>query len=207
MLTASLTQSEAVKAFLPQVAKAVGVEAVNLYILLDERRMVRAGQYAATPASELPEHEVLDLADYPTTSEAINTRQPIIRLAGDPRLAVRSQQNLSGRTANATIPLIGQNTVMGVLSINSYQEGYTFTPQAIRLLQTLAEQATVVLERVRLLEETTKRARREQILREITAKVRGASDVETVMRTAVHEVGRILGRRTFVQLQKPEVSD
>lgn len=207
LLTATLTQNEAIKALLPQIAKAVGVEVVNLYILLDDEHMVRAGQYAAIPVPEFPENEVLELDDYPMTRDVIATRQPAIRLADDPRLSEQSRQNLSGRTANATIPLLGQDKVWGVISINSYQPDYIFTPHAIRLVQTLAEQATIALERVRLLEETTRRARREQILREITAKVRGASDVETVMRTTVHEVGRILGRRTFVHLQKPEPTD
>ena len=207
LLTAAISQDEAIKALLPQIAKAVGVEVVNLYILLDEEHMLRAGQYASIPVPEFPENEVMSLKDYPLTREVITTRQPITRQAGDARLTAQSQQNLSGRTANATIPLIGQDKVMGVLSMNSYRPDYVFTAQSIRLLQTLAEQSTIALERVRLLEETTRRARREQVLREITAKVRGASDVETVMRTAVHEVGRILGRRTFVHLQKPETSD
>lgn len=204
LLTAAPSEDEAIKSLLAQIAKAVGVEVVNLYMLLDEAKLVRAGQYAAIPVPEFPEHQVLNLADYPMTQEAIQTRQPTTRLADDPSLPEQSRQNLSGRTANATIPLVGQDKVLGVLSINSYQPGYSFTTQSVRLLQTMAEQATIALERVRLLEETTRRARREQILREITAKVRGASDVETVMRTAVHEVGRILGRRTFVQLENPD---
>ena len=38
------------------------------------------------------------------------------------------------------------------------------------------------------------------MLREITAKVRGSVDVDTVMRTAVTEISRTLGRRAFIEL-------
>jgi GAF domain-containing protein len=44
------------------------------------------------------------------------------------------------------------------------------------------------------------RARRERILREITARVRGSADVDSVMRTAAQELGRALGRQTYVYL-------
>jgi GAF domain-containing protein len=53
-----------------------------------------------------------------------------------------------------------------------------------------------------LFEQIQARARRERILREVTAKVRGASDADSVMRTAVQEIGKALGRRTFVYLNQ-----
>jgi GAF domain-containing protein len=48
------------------------------------------------------------------------------------------------------------------------------------------------------------RAKREQILREITAQVRGKADVDTIMRTAAQEVGRALGRQSFVYLREDD---
>ena len=38
------------------------------------------------------------------------------------------------------------------------------------------------------------------MLREIAAKVRSSTDVDTIMRTAVTEIGRTLGRRSFIKL-------
>jgi GAF domain-containing protein len=55
-----------------------------------------------------------------------------------------------------------------------------------------------------LFEQIQARARRERILREVTAKVRGATDADSIMRTAVQEIGRALGRRTFVYLNKDQ---
>ena len=48
------------------------------------------------------------------------------------------------------------------------------------------------------------RARREQILREITTRVRGFTDPEAIVRAAVRELGTALGRPTFVRLGSAE---
>ena len=56
----------------------------------------------------------------------------------------------------------------------------------------------------RLFEQIQARVQREQTLREITANVRGSMDPDTIMRTAVRELGAILGRQTFVRLGNVE---
>lgn len=57
-----------------------------------------------------------------------------------------------------------------------------------------------VTERAKLLEEIQSTAQREQRLREITARVRSSSDADTILRTAVRELGDALGRKTFIRL-------
>jgi two-component system sensor histidine kinase/response regulator len=113
-----------------------------------------------------------------------------------------SQQALQemGTTAIATVPLRSRDNVQGILVINARQPGRMFADNEIGLLQTLADQATIAFERIRLLEEAERRARREQLLREITARVRSSADVDMIMKTAVQEVGRALGRETFIHL-------
>lgn len=69
-----------------------------------------------------------------------------------------------------------------------------------RQTSSLISQASVVLQTTLLFRQEQARARREQLLREITAKVRSSVDVDTVMRTAVTEIGRTLGRRAFIEL-------
>ena len=64
----------------------------------------------------------------------------------------------------------------------------------------LAGQAGVSIQSIHLLDETAKRAEREQTLRQITERVRSAVNVETVLQTAVQELSRALGRRAFIQL-------
>ena len=47
-------------------------------------------------------------------------------------------------------------------------------------------------------------AKREQTLRELTARVRSSSDPDTIVRTAVRELGLALGRPTFIRLGNAE---
>jgi two-component system sensor histidine kinase/response regulator len=106
----------------------------------------------------------------------------------------------TGIQATATVPLRSQEGILGTLAVSSRQPGRIFTADEVNLLQTLADQATIAFERVRLLEEAERRARREQLLREITGRVRSSADVDTIMKTAVQEIGRALGRETFIRL-------
>ncbi len=74
----------------------------------------------------------------------------------------------------------------------------------IRQITGLTDQAAAVIQTKRLLEQTEARARQEQTLREITARVRGFTDPEAIVRTAVRELGTALGRPTFVRLGSAE---
>jgi len=59
----------------------------------------------------------------------------------------------------------------------------------------------LALENARLLEETQQRAEQERIIASITARVRASMDPETILQTAVRELGAALGTdRAFVQL-------
>jgi len=79
-----------------------------------------------------------------------------------------------------------------------------FTPKEIALCQGIVQQGAIAIENARLIEQTQARARREQILREITARVRSFTDPDTIARTAIRELGAALGRPAFVRLGSAE---
>ncbi|HFD39824.1 MAG TPA: GAF domain-containing protein [Anaerolineae bacterium] len=69
------------------------------------------------------------------------------------------------------------------------------------LVETLAGQLGVALESARLYQETQRRAAREQLIGEITTRVRESLEIETVLRTAAEEIRRALGlERAVVRL-------
>ncbi|MBN2003645.1 MAG: hypothetical protein JXA21_09840, partial [Anaerolineae bacterium] len=82
--------------------------------------------------------------------------------------------------------------------------GDTWTQEEIEVLQTLTEQLAIALESARLYEDTQRRATRERLLREVTARIRGSSNPEAVLNTLLREVGNVLGRATFVRLGSAE---
>lgn len=106
-------------------------------------------------------------------------------------------------------PMQVRGEPIGVLGAR-HPEGKPIDAETQALLAAISAQVAEALERARLFEETelgrqeqSQRARREQLLREITAKVRSSADVDTVLRTAVQEIGRSLGRKAFIQLEMP----
>jgi GAF domain-containing protein len=99
------------------------------------------------------------------------------------------------------VPMISGDKVLGVLVVQSFDEAGAYDQHHQELLTAVASQAAIAIENARLFDQVQARAKREQILREITAQVRGKADVDTIMRTAAQEVGRALGRQTFVYLR------
>ncbi len=98
--------------------------------------------------------------------------------------------NILGVRAILGIPLMTGERLLGWLMVESLSGPYPFTDREVRLYRTLADQAALALERMRLFEETRRRAEWERIRAEISARVRASTDVETIMRTAVRELGQ-----------------
>jgi len=57
----------------------------------------------------------------------------------------------------------------------------------------MADQLATAIENARLFEQEQRHARRERLIREVTARIRGAADVESILQTTVQEVSKALG--------------
>jgi GAF domain-containing protein len=68
------------------------------------------------------------------------------------------------------------------------------------LMMTVASQVAIAMENAKLFKEAQARARREKILREITARIRATNDPEMIAKAAVRELGQALGVPTFIRL-------
>jgi GAF domain-containing protein len=91
------------------------------------------------------------------------------------------------------VPIKLRGQPIGVLDF--YNEGgeRAWGEEEQALVVALADQIASALENTRLFEQTQQRARREQLIAEIAAKMRAAPDVEGVLRATVHEIRRALG--------------
>ena len=78
------------------------------------------------------------------------------------------------------------------------------TQDQIRQVQSLIGQAATVVQSIRLLAQTQARAQHERVLREVTARVRSSTDPDVVLRTAVRELGQVLGRNVLIRLGSSE---
>ncbi len=97
-----------------------------------------------------------------------------------------------GRFALA-VPVKLRGVPIGVMGFHRPLETGEWQPEEIALAVGAAERVALALENVRLLEETQRRAREEHLLGEVTARIRAPMDVDTILQTAVRELGRAMG--------------
>jgi len=128
----------------------------------------------------------------PEMVEAVQTGQ---------RVATSRPEGPGGAAEAAlAVPLRVRDQVVGVLSFakeasrpgESGSGDETWTAEEISLMETMAGQLSVALDSAQLYEEAQRRAARERLLQEVTARVRETLDVDVVLQTAIREVGEAL---------------
>jgi GAF domain-containing protein len=113
----------------------------------------------------------------------------------------QSVQTKMAAEAVLTVPLQVRDQAVGVLSFyKSAGEGsqpqtgtVEWTEEEVRVLEQIIQQMGVALESARLYEDSQRRTAREQLVGEITARMRETLDMDAVLRTAVREIGESLG--------------
>jgi GAF domain-containing protein len=103
-----------------------------------------------------------------------------------------------------TTPIKARGQVIGVIGARKPDDAGAWTQDEIALLETLAEQLSVALESARLYQDTQRRAVRERLAGEVTARMRETFDVETVLKTAAQEVRQALGLPEVVVRLAPQ---
>jgi GAF domain-containing protein len=96
-------------------------------------------------------------------------------------------------SATLAAPIRVRNQVIGVLDAHKPPDAGRWTAEETTLLETLADQLGVALESARLYQDVQRRAAREQLAGEVTARMRETLDIDTVLQTAVREMREILG--------------
>ncbi len=111
-----------------------------------------------------------------------------------------------GTTRLAT-PIKVRGRVIGVIDAHKPNEE-KWTSEQTAVIETLADQLGAALESARLYEDAQRRAARERLAREITDKMRRATNVESIVQTVVDELFSVMGTsRAFVRLVPPSVQD
>ncbi|MEW5957209.1 MAG: PAS domain S-box protein [Chloroflexota bacterium] len=121
-----------------------------------------------------------------------------------PHLAAELSSNGNPRATIATpISLRGQS--IGRLSLEDLDPDRAWTAEEKALLETVSEQLALTIENLRLFEDTRQQATREQLTRQITDKMRSAPDAESIIKTGLNELAKVLGvPRTYVKLTSPQ---
>ncbi len=85
----------------------------------------------------------------------------------------------------AVVPLVARGEVIATVGLDYLREPHRFTPEELRLAQTIAQQAAVAIENALLYEQTQRQARRIQTAAEISRIIVSVLDVEKLLQQAV----------------------
>jgi GAF domain-containing protein len=110
------------------------------------------------------------------------------------------EQGRSGIRSTVTFPLVVGDDWFGILTA-VHSAPLQIGEEEVRQVKSLTDQAATVIRNLQLIEQTTRRAEEEQILRQITTRVSTAVDAESILRTAAEEIGRALGLEGYVSLE------
>ncbi|MBN1584531.1 MAG: GAF domain-containing protein, partial [Anaerolineae bacterium] len=106
--------------------------------------------------------------------------------------AVRSGKPASGGDRALAVPIVARDQVVAVIDAHLPDGTGAWSAEQREMLQALAEQLGVALEGGRLYRETQRRALREQIIGQVTGRIRESLDLETMLRTATGEIRQAL---------------
>jgi GAF domain-containing protein len=99
------------------------------------------------------------------------------------------------------IPLKLRGQVIGTIALHEARRQRPWAAAEISLAETVAEQTALTIETLRLMDETQRRAVREQLIGEIANRMQQATDMQALMHIMAEELNRALGgSRVYVRL-------
>jgi two-component system, NtrC family, sensor histidine kinase KinB len=120
--------------------------------------------------------------------------------AGSTRVSARLANDVGAKSA-AFVPLVSDGRVIAVISVATTDEHRAFSADDLAVMQTLASEATIALERTRSTLALAEALERERLVAEIGRRLRSELGVETALAATVEETARALGAsRCFVRL-------
>ena len=188
---------------LQTMADQIAIALENARLLAESQVATEAMRRAAGESSREGWSQIMRTQSMPGVRSAAGGVDVVLnaQVQGDwPNEAQRALQE--GRIVHAesardqaplAIPVKVRGNVIGVIDTFKPSAGSTWTPEEIALAETLADQLGTALESARLYQDTQRRAIREQLVGEITTRMRESLDMEAVLKTAVQEIGERLG--------------
>jgi GAF domain-containing protein len=127
-------------------------------------------------------------------------------------LAVKKGEVVTNQTEESkekrstmAIPVKLRGEVIGVLHVESSDPSKTWQADEISLVEAVAERAAFAMENARLFQDARKRAAKERLISEATAKISGALNLENILQITAQELERVLGgSEVLIQFQSKE---
>jgi GAF domain-containing protein len=111
------------------------------------------------------------------------------------------------KRASVAVPVKLRGEVIGVLHVESNDSSKVWQEDEITLIEAVAERAALAMENARLFQDARRRAAKEQLISEASAKISSAFNLENILQTTAEELERVLGgSEVLIQFQNKEQS-
>ena len=122
--------------------------------------------------------------------------------------ATVSQTNGSReKRASVAVPVKLRGEVIGILHVESNELHKQWQEDEVSLVQAVAERAAFAMENARLFQDARRRAAKERLISEASARISGALNIENILQTTAEELERVLGgSEILIQFQNKEQS-
>jgi PAS domain S-box-containing protein len=201
----STTDAGAVAAaLLDQVERLAGVELTALFLVDHETRIATGvlGRVNGRPLEWIPE-SCIDLDSEPSGVGTAVFEASAFAVFDAPASKIVSRRLAEATQAKsvAFVPLIAEERVIAVLVAGSVSKPRAFPSEELTLLQAIAAEAALALDRTRSNSALADALQRERVVAKISARVRSELDIDDLLRVAVEETGTSLGvDRCFIRL-------
>ena len=117
-----------------------------------------------------------------------------------------NQTNGSGeKHAALAVPVRLRNEIIGVLHVEANDPSKHWQEDEISLVQAVAERAALAMENARLFQDARRRAAKERLISEASARISGALNIENILQATAEELERVLGgSEILIQFQNKE---
>jgi PAS domain S-box-containing protein len=201
-MTASLDRDELVRTAVNLIRERFGFYHASIFTMEGGMAVLRESTGEAGRLLKARHHQ-LAVGSRSLVGRATSTRQPVVvqDVIDDPTHL--KNPLLPDTRAEAVIPLLSGEAVVGALDVQSTLP-QAFGTEDVAILVTIADQLAVALQNAQLFDQTARQARRESLVVDITGKIRAAGSMDDMLRTAVSELRAALGaRQAAVRLRLP----
>ncbi len=119
--------------------------------------------------------------------------------AADSEFLDAEKMHQFGQRSIINAPMVVGGQLIGALTVATSQAN-AYTLDEANMFRQVASLVGSSIQNQRLLDQAQSRAQHEQVLRQITSRVRSTNNPDIILRTAIRELGLVLNRSTFVKM-------
>jgi GAF domain-containing protein len=118
------------------------------------------------------------------------------------RVETNQVEGAKEKRARVAVPVKLRGEVIGILHVESNDPSRELHTDEIELVEAVAERAAFAMENARLFQDARRRAAKEQLISEATAKIGSVFNLENILQTTAEELERVLGgSEVLIQFQ------